>query len=290
VILVGIDARSGAADALALGRRLSEACQEDLLLAWVHPWKALPSLLDDGPDVEQVRAAVEELAEAVRNSLPADLRPELQLLSGRSPAEALERLGGQEQASIIVVGPSERAGLGRVLPGRTGVRLLSGSRIPVAIAPRANEEQPQARGVIGVGYDGGSEAAQALEWAVALARRVDAEVRLIAVHESVPYARVGTTLPTESVSQVLRSELRDQVAAAVEPIQDVSVDVIYGEGDAAAFLAEQSDVLDLLVLGSRGYGPVRSVLLGSISEAAMSASRSPVLVIPRGHAAEVESG
>ena len=131
MILVGIDDRSGAEDALALGRWLSDACQEDLLLAWVHPYKELPSLLDDGPDVERVRAAIDELAGAIRKSLPTDLRPELRLLAGRSAAETLERFAEKAQASAIVVGPSERAGLGRILPGSTAVRLLSGSRVPV---------------------------------------------------------------------------------------------------------------------------------------------------------------
>ena len=93
--------------------------------------------------------------------------------------------------------------------------------------------------------------------------------------------------PTETVSQVLRRDLHDAVDAAAQEIEDVTVDVIYGEGDAATFLAKQSGRLELLVLGSRGYGPVRSVLLGSVSEATISASSSPVLVVPRGHVPEV---
>jgi nucleotide-binding universal stress UspA family protein len=288
VIIVGIDGRSGAEDALALGHWLSQVCEEDLQLAWVHPYRELPSLLDPGPDVEHVRGAIEELAGSIRSSLPPELRPELRLLRGRSPAEGLGRVAEQDGASVIVVGPSERAGLGRVLPGRTAVRLLSGSRSPVAIAPDGYRSQAATGRGIGVGYDGGAEADRALEWAVALARRLDAQVRLIAVHQPVPYARVGSPFPTESVAQALRRNLRDAVDTAVAAVQGVTVDVVYGEGDAAAVLAEQSEGLEFLVLGSRGYGPVRSVLLGSVSEAAVSGSSSPVLVVPRGNAPEAE--
>jgi nucleotide-binding universal stress UspA family protein len=288
VILAGVDDRSGAEDALALGRWLAEARDEELLAAWVHPFKELPSLLDDGPDAEGVRGAIEELAGAVRSSLPPELRPELRLAAGRSPAEALERLAEKERASVIVVGPSERAGLGRILPGRTAVRLLSGSARPVAIAPEGYRNRPHAGRAVGVGFDGGPEADQALEWAADLARRLEAELRVIAVHEPIPYARAGMPFLTQTVAQVLRQDLHDAIDAAVQRLEGVTVDVVHGEGDPVAILAEQSDGLELLVLGSRAYGPVRSVLLGSVSEATVSASRAPVLVVPRGSAGRAE--
>jgi nucleotide-binding universal stress UspA family protein len=53
-------------------------------------------------------------------------------------------------------------------------------------------------------------------------------------------------------------------------------------GDPAAVLAEASaDRLDLLVLGSRDYGPVRSVLLGGVGHAVLRAAACPVIVVPR---------
>jgi nucleotide-binding universal stress UspA family protein len=53
------------------------------------------------------------------------------------------------------------------------------------------------------------------------------------------------------------------------------------EGDAAIELTEASAELDLLVLGSRGYGPIRSALLGSVSRALVPSSACPVVVLPR---------
>ena len=47
-------------------------------------------------------------------------------------------------------------------------------------------------------------------------------------------------------------------------------------------LAEAASDLDLLVLGSRGYGPVKGTLLGSVSARVMAAAACPVMVIPRG--------
>ena len=52
-------------------------------------------------------------------------------------------------------------------------------------------------------------------------------------------------------------------------------------GDAARELVERSSGLDLLVVGSRGYGPVRHALLGSVTSELMRTAACPVLVVPR---------
>jgi nucleotide-binding universal stress UspA family protein len=53
------------------------------------------------------------------------------------------------------------------------------------------------------------------------------------------------------------------------------------DGDPAEALVAESEALDLLVAGSRGYGPVRSVLLGSVSRALVRGAACPVVVSPR---------
>src|SRR6185436_19887496 len=57
-------------------------------------------------------------------------------------------------------------------------------------------------------------------------------------------------------------ELRDAVAAAAEGL-DVDVDILVN--DAADGLVAASEQVDLLVMGSRGLGPKRAVVLGSVS-------------------------
>ena len=57
---------------------------------------------------------------------------------------------------------------------------------------------------------------------------------------------------------------------------DVSV------GDPADFLIAASEFLDLLVCGSRGYGPTRAVLLGGVSRRVTSEAQCPVIVLARG--------
>ena len=59
------------------------------------------------------------------------------------------------------------------------------------------------------------------------------------------------------------------------------------EGDAAGMLAEASEEFDLILVGSRGYGPLRHVLLGGTTRTLFDAASCPVLALPRGGSEEL---
>ena len=54
------------------------------------------------------------------------------------------------------------------------------------------------------------------------------------------------------------------------------------EGDPARALTDATRELDLLVTGSRGYGPLRAVLLGGVTGPLLREAHAPVVVVPRG--------
>ena len=55
------------------------------------------------------------------------------------------------------------------------------------------------------------------------------------------------------------------------------------DGDPADLLAAESELgVDLMIIGSRGYGPLGAVFLGSVSEHLMRRAACPVIVVPRG--------
>lgn len=83
----------------------------------------------------------------------------------------------------------------------------------------------------------------------------------------------------EEMREIATSRLREELRALPEGL-DATMEVL--EGDAASELARRSDRLDLLVVGSRNYGPLRRTLLGTVSEHVVEAAGCAVLVVPRG--------
>jgi nucleotide-binding universal stress UspA family protein len=80
-----------------------------------------------------------------------------------------------------------------------------------------------------------------------------------------------------------RAEIRaalDRALAALPAGVDVE-DELHVD-DPAEILLRTSEHADLLVCGSRGYGPLRSVLLGGVSRRLVDEAQCPVLVLPRG--------
>jgi len=83
-----------------------------------------------------------------------------------------------------------------------------------------------------------------------------------------------------------REEFRRLLAEAAEPLPDKlrAATVLVDGQPAAEIVDEAGKDIDLLFLGSRNYGPIRRVMVGSTAIAVMRRSPSPVIVIPRGAA------
>jgi nucleotide-binding universal stress UspA family protein len=102
---------------------------------------------------------------------------------------------------------------------------------------------------------------------------------------------VGGGLATASINDVLRRRFEEEVTSAVSELcPDIDVRHTLVDGDAQHVLACESGDLDLLVVGSRGYGPLRAVLLGSVSSALVRSARSPLVVVPRAANGEPSHG
>jgi nucleotide-binding universal stress UspA family protein len=286
-IVVGVDGSERSHDALVLAGVLAQVLGGGLLIAHVHPYRDLSSLLAEGEYEQLVREVAESTLAQSEEAVPDSIEREMRLVEKRSPAAGLDRAAQESGASLVVVGSSHRAGLGKVLPGSVGDRLLSGSSVPVAVAPHGyatREEAPQIA-AIGCGFDGSAESRQALDLAASIARAASAELGVLGAHiaPAFGHVRASGAFGTESINQALRRDLQEKVEEAGRGLPaDVKSTTSVVDGDPAQALVAQSEETDLLVLGSRGYGPVRSVLLGSVSSHVVEHSSCPVLVVPRG--------
>jgi nucleotide-binding universal stress UspA family protein len=213
---------------------------------------------------------------------------ECRKLRGRSAAAALHDAAAD--AGLLVVGSTTRGGIGRVLLGSTAERLLQGAPCPVAVAPRRGTLGAEIA-TIGAAYVDAEESRSGLRAAYLLAHRAGAKLRVITVVHVPPTASLETEAQThaqraKTLLDVLGEHQlvaeRSAKRALAELGGDVEASVESFIGDPAEVLVDLSTHLDVLVCGSRGYGPLGAVLLGGISRRLLSGARCPVIVLPRG--------
>ena len=271
-VIVGVDGREGGRDAVALGKRL---CDEDgvLTLVYVYPlepraWRGTTPAYD----TEQ-REKAEELLGKARHEMGVDAK--LHVLGspsvGRGLHEAAEILG----ADLLVVGSAGRGVLGRIFVSDDTRAALNGASCAVAITPAGYGPGPTAMREIGVGYDGSPESEHALRVARELARERHAELSAFEAVSLPAYALAGPGTPDEDTYDELVESARERVAG----LEGVSPLAAYGV--PAEELAIYSASLDLLVIGSRSYGPLGRLVHGSTSLHLARTARCPLLALPR---------
>jgi nucleotide-binding universal stress UspA family protein len=282
-IIAGYDGSEEGRDALALAGFLAGESAEQVVAATVAeatrirlPGQARrEKALVDAARKVAVRASEEALVD------PAALEPKG--LSASSAAAGLHRLAETLSADLVVAGSSRRGEIGRLQIGSTAARLLNGASCPVGAAPRgfAKREHRVVRAV-GLAYDGSHESRVALEGAAKLAAEHDAAVRVFTVVP--PSGPEGYDRPHVEVEELRRDRYRailDDALKALPAVVRPEGRLLSGEVEKQ--LVEQANAsLDVMVVGSRAYGPLRRVLLGSTSNALMSSARCPVIVYPRG--------
>jgi nucleotide-binding universal stress UspA family protein len=283
-IVVGFDGSEHGLDALVLGRALATTLSARLLVVIAYTpdqWLWAPGTADpmDRDEREQVVARAQAVFSDEDNI-------EFRTLPSPSAAGALHAEAEREDAQIIVVGSSHRGTIGRMLLGTVAQEVLDAAPCAVAVAPpRLGAQREIGFSRVGVGFDDTPAAHDALAVAHSFACCAGAELRLLwAAHlttRALPLA--ATSYVNPDYFEEVRTEVEDRLEKAAAPLrEDVSVRAEIVRGQTTDALTAQSERLDLLVLGSRGYGPLARVLLGSVSRRVVSDARCPVLIVPRG--------
>jgi nucleotide-binding universal stress UspA family protein len=286
--IAGYDGSDAAKAALRFASRLAAETGGEVIAADVYvqaPFIAGKGAADGAAAAidEQLRKESEKrlahsgVSETIRLSVGAG-----------SVSEGLHRLAEDQDAALVAVGVTHHGKLGRVVPGSVGEHLLHGAPCPIAVVPADQGDAPVR--TVAVAYDQRPESTAALAYAEDLARRLGARLLVIAVHEPlIAYAAPGVPYYSGEMDDDLRQRLQQRVDGLVQDLgDDLDAAGRVHTGPAADTIlrtCEQEDV-DLLVMGSRGYGPVRSVLLGSVARALVDRAPCPVIVIPRGASTE----
>jgi nucleotide-binding universal stress UspA family protein len=281
-VIVGFDGSEQARDALSLGVALT-ARDGGLIVCCVHHFKMLSAHLDPAR-VHLDRAAAERCAEEAARLLDGALAVSSLLVAGTSAAGALQSTAEQQHADLLVLGSSHRGAVGRVLVGSVTEETLHEAPCAVAVAPvgfhRRTGGARLAR--IAVGYDVAAPARGALTAGVALASQTGAELRLVAVADTAA-ALVGGASIAMSYPAIVKARLHAAEEGVAQALAGLPEGILASsevrDGQAAEKLLEVTHSVDLLVLGSRGHGPVRRLVLGSVCDAVVRAAACPVVIV-----------
>jgi nucleotide-binding universal stress UspA family protein len=273
-LVVGYDGRERSDDAAVLARDLAKPLGAELLVAAAVDYE--PARIDVSNYNESRSAFFNETFDRAAAVLEGVEFRRIELQD--TPAHGLQRLAESTRAALVVVGSCHRGPAGRIFPGSVAERLLHGSPCPVAIAPPGYGDKDGWIRSIAVAVDGRRPSRLASDFAVELARRLNAHLTLLRVGPDLHWGVVEPP-PLEEIDEANRRSLK---AALAEIPADVESDSHYYVGDPAEELVRHSAGHDLLVLGSRGYGPIRSVLLGGVSSFVVRNAATPVVVVPRG--------
>jgi nucleotide-binding universal stress UspA family protein len=287
-VLIGVDGSDRSEDAVAFGRALALAADAPVILSTAHQAEPPQPRLDNGHVAhhwprEEAEAMLARFALMLLDVEDVERRP----LAEHSPARALQDAAEQAGAGIIVVGSSHVGRLGRVLPGSTAERLLHGAPCPVAVVPvgfsaRGLPEHP----VIGCGYEESDEGRAALGAAEDLALALGGSLQVTHIVEPPSYlydtGEMPLNMPELDARMRAQAErvLTERVSHLSARLHDVEGTVQVGR--PADGLIGWTEAVDVMVVGSRGYGPLKAVLLGGVSGQLIRSAACPVIVVPRG--------
>jgi nucleotide-binding universal stress UspA family protein len=284
-LVIGYQAQAGP-DLVAFARRWSRAAGEPVTFVSVYPGHApLGAGRVDAEWVaynrEEAERILGEAEKQVGDAVPAHFHA----LAADSAAHGLHDLveGLADDPAVVVLGSRKSRGSRRTNPGSTAERLLQGSPTAVALVPWGYEaagDHDLAR--VSVAYVDTADGRVALRAACTIAERLHATLEVVSV---VPDTRVVPSLgDVRRFGEEQRASFQASLDAAVAGLPAaVRATGRLLDGPTVDALADLTpDETDLLVCGSRGYGPARRVLLGGVSSRVLRHARVPVVVVPRG--------
>ena len=199
---------------------------------------------------------------------------------------------------LIVLGTRGMGTVASMFVGSVSVRVSAQAPCPVVVVHADEEGRPATTKLdrIVVGVDGSEHSRRALGLAVSMAAESEGEVVVVNSWEvPYPYDPIAMTAAGyRPQDDVFDKQSEQMVAELIADVMDdqredvnVEVTVVRTQSSPVDALLEASAGADAVVVGSRGRGTVRGLLLGSVSQGVLHRSKVPVVVLPK-HADEDE--
>jgi len=281
VVVAGVDGSDHGREALRFA--LSEAALRGARVTAVRAW-SIPPLTTTGvgimPAYQVVRdglaeGTAAELAQSVEEA-SSEASVEVEVVQGDAAGALVERSAG---AALVVVGSRGRGSVAGPLLGSVSQGVLHHAQCPVAVVHKA-ERALGSRVVVGV--DGSPGASGAIQWAFAEAKLRSVPVHAVSAYEE-PWTLAAAGFSSAEIALEYRNALAGDAGRVVEEVRAAAPEGVEVTGEVVLASAGRAlvDIAgdELLVVGSRGRGGFKSLLLGSVSLHCAANARGVAVVV-----------
>ncbi|MEV1286495.1 universal stress protein [Micromonospora sp. NPDC049679] len=278
-ILVGYDGSPQSQTALTWALDEAARTHAPVLLAYAFEWFAVAAPIApevaNWPDATARRDA--EAMVHVAAAEAAEAHPDVTitgvLVDGPAAVTLTEK---SRQASLVVLGNRGHGGFADLLVGSTSVAVSAHAHCPVVVV---RGEPTERRGHIVVGVDGSPCSLLALGYAIEQATERDVHLHVIRTWTPPPPQYTPLTYDPAKISAAERDALDDLLRNWRDKYPQVQVTAEVVADSPSRVLVNASRNAQLVVVGSRGRGGFRGLLLGSVSQQLLHHSHCPVAVV-----------
>jgi len=280
-VVVGVDGSPASLDALRWAQGVAGDATVRAVTSWAYPVEMTSMGMEGGYVAPAIPLDVmEENARRIIDDacamVPATgVERTAEVVLGMTEAKGL--LEAAEAADLLVIGTRPHSKLQRAL-GTIAIQCAQHAPCPFVAVP---ESAPPVGDLIAVAFDGSGPSRTALGWAGEMAGRLGLGLRVIAAWEGT-HAPGGVRLHDDPVAPDDRAieGLRDAVEDAVPGLAErVELCPVHSSGAIAGNLVAAAEGAGALVMGSRGRGGFRGLMLGSVSQRCLESSPLPVVII-----------
>jgi nucleotide-binding universal stress UspA family protein len=236
----------------------------------------------------------DESRKALKGALSLLKRAGLQAGAGYAvghPAEAIARRAEEAGVDLIAMGSHGHGALASLLFGSVTLGVLGRTRRPLLLL-RGHGEAPGDSLKVGIAVDGSAYGVAAAGYVLEHRPLFGARPKFTVIHAVPEFGgaampdMAGIALPAYSAEEIkaMQQQAFDKAVAPVRRLFDqagVAVDTVCLSGPAGDEIAAHAKKrkLDLLVMGSHGYGAVKAAVLGSVAQRVAAHCATPLLLI-----------
>lgn len=284
-IVVGCDGSPESEHAITWAMTYADAFHGRLTVVTAWDWPVVEGAAVTYGDYDPAKAARDHALTAAHNA-GLEIEPKEIVVEKGRPTRAL--LDHAAKADLLVVGSHGWGRMSRLMLGSVSNGCVHHSPVPVVVTRARSTVGGRPPSGVVVGFDDSPESRRALGWAIDYAERLDEQLIVVMVLQLVP-----PPMPIRYAAPLSAVHVSDQIDLTRDWLTDVVAKeqaergrtlrsaprIRVLEGSPSAVLVQQSSNAALTVVGSRGSGGFRRMLLGSTSSTLVNHAESPVAVI-----------